>query len=99
MRPGERVITTTLSDKTADDVEQCRFSTAGGAENGDEGAILDGQRDIRQRQMVLTAGGTKNLRDAIDLDHGSRLPARRRRFGLNIRSRWQYLHSRFFFPP
>src|SRR6266404_5288026 len=45
--------------------------------------------------MVLTAGSAENLRDPIDLDHGSRLLARRRGLRLNIRPRWQYLHSRF----
>src|SRR5260370_26608372 len=82
-------------DKAADDIEQRRFSAAGGAEYGNEGAVLDRQRDLRQRQMVLTAGSAKNLRDPIDLAHGSRPLARRRRVSLNIRPRWQYLDCRF----
>ncbi len=75
--------------------EQRRFAAAGGAENRDEGAILDCQRDIRQRQMGLTAGSAKSLRDMIDLDHGGRRPAQRRWIGPNLRPRWHYLHSRF----
>src|ERR1700682_3296037 len=82
-------------DKATDDIEQRRFSAAGRPENGDEGAILDRQRDIRQRQMILTAGSAKNLRDPVDLDHSRRRLARRRGLRLNIRPRWQYLHSRF----
>ena len=35
------------ADKAADDIKQCRFSAAGGTENRNKGAVLDGQGDIR----------------------------------------------------
>src|ERR1700726_2104690 len=79
-------------DEASDDIKQRRFSATRRTENGDEGAILDCQGNVRQCQMVLARGSPKYLRDMVDLDHGRRrLP---RGCYQNVGSRRQYLHSR-----
>ncbi len=83
------------ADEAADDIKQRRFSAAGGTEDRDKGAILDCQRNFRQRQMVLAAGGAENLRDTVDLDHGGGRRARRHGSRLDIWPLWHDLHFRF----
>ena len=64
--------------EAGDDPEQARLARAGGAEEGDELAVADLQRDVVEGEEA-----PERLRDGTDLDaHGASSPACRERNAL-----------------
>ena len=56
----------------ADDVHQRRFAGAGGADDGEEFAALDAQRNSREGPHRGVAGAGVGLFDILEFDHGER---------------------------